>query len=411
MTEQQPQNPSTRERDRPPDKVFLSDANPHYVARAETVVDLRARILFHALLCDYLVIGDAQSLNNPLLRSVVAHEAGGEASPTDLAALLAAGRIRIARRSTLGSLTALRDDHAGRNVEDVPSPAYAELLDTLTAGHVMTYSGDGVAASFKSNVVEMLADGASRRDGYGSDYTGTLGLARAWAEREEVLLYHEIRVWKNRQPGATPGERQALRTLERISGVAYQKALPDALGLDVAAPRTLLADSRDAASTSVIAEELLPPVLLVPFVVGRLPVDVVIRALEHPARASVVAQLDLLRQGVAFDPSALMAALQNFTDDLTHDAMEALRGAGDEAALRALRTGEMRARIRLDTVADGTAPRARLDVIDVRDRSLAVNTLKLLTMPAAGFDNQPLAPTADGAADLDPEDRLVMNAS
>jgi hypothetical protein len=387
-----------------PDKAFLADANPHYVARPETVVDLRARILLHTLLCDYLVIGDSQSLNNPLLRSIVADETDDRATPRDLARLFEAGRLRIARRNNRESLSAVRADHASRRVKDVPSDAYATLLDTLTARHLITYSGDDVTASFKSNVVELLGEGI---DGAERDFADTLSRAQDWAVHEEVLLYHEIRDWSKQQPTDSPGQRQALARLESIASVAYQTALPDALGLDIAAPRSVLGLAGDLASSGAVAEVIVPPVMLVPFVIGRLPVDVVLEALGHPSRSTMVVQLDLIRQDLEFDHDALFSALQDFSDSLTRSALTALEQAHDDAALRVLHAQELRTRFRIDAVSSDQHPRARLDVIDVRDGHRVDGTLKILTMPTPGFADRPEKPPTGADITLDPEDRLI----
>ncbi|WP_095757826.1 hypothetical protein [Streptomyces xinghaiensis] len=48
-----------------PEKVYLSDVEIHRQSPIASAEDLRARVLFHVLLSDTLLVGDSQSLNTP----------------------------------------------------------------------------------------------------------------------------------------------------------------------------------------------------------------------------------------------------------------------------------------------------------------------------------------------------------
>src|SRR4051794_37213225 len=112
------------------DRVYLADADPHSLAGPTAAGDLRARIAFHSFLADHLVVGDSQSLNSPLLRLLlVADDTAANMRACALAALLRSGFLRVARRDSVDSFRPIRDGHAARDVEHVPTVAYSEWLD------------------------------------------------------------------------------------------------------------------------------------------------------------------------------------------------------------------------------------------------------------------------------------------
>ncbi len=47
------------------ERVYLSDVEIHRQSPIASAADLRARVLFHVLLTDTLLVGDSQSLNTP----------------------------------------------------------------------------------------------------------------------------------------------------------------------------------------------------------------------------------------------------------------------------------------------------------------------------------------------------------
>ena len=128
------------------ERVYLSDVEPHAAAPIDRAADLRTRVLLHVLFADTLLIGDSQSLNNRYFRALVSRKeaevvenaASGAVLP-DLAPLLLEGRIRVARRAGY-TLRRIRDEHETKNVDNVPSPDYADQLDAMTAAHAVPYA-------------------------------------------------------------------------------------------------------------------------------------------------------------------------------------------------------------------------------------------------------------------------------
>lgn len=380
------QRPTPVAVERPQDKVFLSDANPHYRPKADTPLDLRARILLHALLADQLVIGDSQSLTNPMLRRLVTATSGNKQlhRPHDLAALLQNGVLRIARRDSVPSFVAIRDDQYDRGVDDVPPREYAEWLDEVTKPHLINYTAKEVERSFKERVLKLL--GADLDVPSGTDYDQVLTKAIDWIREQDVLYYKALREWSTEYPIRSSGALEGLEAIEGAASIAYETALPDALKLDVAAPRNSFGRIYPADEYPVLAEAELSPVLLLPFVLGRLPIEVVIDALASSDRKKAVAQLDLLRRGEQFDQQALLGAISRFSEQL-HDLAIRSLSTRDPEAIAALQAREAYMRLRLDVDPDQEIHRATMKVVSLEQDRQVDNMFKLLTAPIPIVDD------------------------
>ncbi|MZE79788.1 hypothetical protein [Streptomyces xinghaiensis] len=378
-----------------PEKVYLSDVEIHRQSPIASAEDLRARVLFHVLLSDTLLVGDSQSLNTPLFRALVSsHEAGGQAVRSDLAPLLGSGRIRVACRDGQ-RLTAVRDAQKLRKVEHVPSAAYAELVDRMTHAHAVTYRLDAVSAAFKSGVIRLLEE--LTRDA-GGETRGTVEAALEFVRGQEPLYFKALRDWEESFRTNSSGSTEvvlAVAAVDRAAGESYRQALPHVLGAGTAAPRSV--ELPAAATRTVLERTSLPAGVLDGFLLGRLPVEVFLEATEQPSRGVLVRQLGLLRRGSRPDLSQLVEAMAEFSNWV------------QEAFVRAFRDTDERAR----AVLDGNHNLMRFGIFqDSLTGALGAG----LDMPAAGGEEDYLelqvvdrsVPAADGAAGIGALDARQM---
>ncbi|MFE6131099.1 hypothetical protein ACFQ6Q_23015 [Streptomyces sp. NPDC056437] len=300
------------------EKVFLSDVEIHRQSPFAKAADLRARVLFHVLLSDVLLIGDSQCLNTPLFRALVDPReaevaARNEAVRADLGTLLDGGRIRVARRDGQ-SLGAVRASQKLREVEHVPSAGYAEDMDRRTAAHPVSYQLDTVAAAFKAGVLALVEQ--ELRDA-GGETRRTLEAAHAFMSGEKPLFFKAIRDWedafRDASGGRTPEVILALGAVDRAAGEAYRQALPTVLGACTAAPRGAQAAIGSSTARVVQEQNALPAGMLDEFLLGRLPVEVFLEATEQPSRNAMVHELALLRRGDGPDPARLGEAVTEFS--------------------------------------------------------------------------------------------------
>jgi histone H3/H4 len=269
------------------ESVYLADAEPHLPEPFRAAADLRARVILHVLFADALVLGDSQSLNNPYLRQLLTTEAG---RPHDLAALIKDGHLRIARRSNVPSFLTIRNDHAEREVDNVPSPGYAAWLDDITGDHLIRYDGAEVAARFKSGFCDLLETQASGTDGL---QRAVLRQAHDWVQEQDHLLYKGIRDWKNAYPDRTTAALLALRKVEENASRAYREALPSTLNTAVADRRSMLRVGRQARAG--LAELQLPAALLSVSALSEVPIEVIQETLLLPSRRVALRELARIR--------------------------------------------------------------------------------------------------------------------
>ncbi len=370
------------------ERVYLSDVEIHRQSPIASAEDLRARVLFHVLLSDTLLVGDSQSLNTPLFRALVSsQEAVGHAVRSDLAPLLDSGRIRVACRDGQ-TLTAVRDAQKLRQVEHVPSAAYAELLDRMTHAHTVTYRLDAVSAAFKSGVIRLLEEQTQNATG---ETRATVEAALEFVRGQEPLYFKTIRDWEESFRTGSSGSTEvllALATVDRAAGESYRQALPHVLGAGTAAPRSVELPATTAART-VLERTTLSAGILDGFLLGRLPVEVFLEATEQPSRSVLVRQLGLLRRGSQPDLSQLVEAMAEFSTRM------------QEAFVRAFRDTDERAR----AVLDGNHNLMRFAISqDALTGALGAG----LDVPAADGDEDYLdlqvvdrsMPAAGGAADI-----------
>lgn len=294
-----------------PEKVYLSDVEIHLQSPIANAEDLRARVLFHAVLSDTLLIGDSQALNTPLFRALVSsQEAGGLGVRSDLAPLLSSGRIRVACRDGK-TLTAVRGDQQRRQVKNMPGAAYAELMDGITRAHVFSYRLDAVSAAFKAGVVRLLE--ARRRNAEGQT-RATFDAALDFVKEQEPLYFTAVKDWEESFRAESAGSAEvvlALAVVDRAAGESYREALPHVLEAGTAAPRLDLPTT--VATRTALKYTTLPGSILDGFLLGRLPVEVYLEAAEQPSRSVLVHELGLLRRGGQPDLSRLMEAMTEFS--------------------------------------------------------------------------------------------------
>lgn len=286
--------------------VYLADAEPHLPEPFRASADLRARVVLHALFADSLILGDSQTLNNPYLRQLLTTEA---VQSRDLAALMEAGHLRLARRSSVPSFLAIRDDHAERGVDNVPSRAYAEWLDEITADHLISYDIAEVTARFKSGLCARLKEKAARSD----EVQQTVLLqARDWVMGQDILLYKGVRDWQDAYPDRRPAALLALRAVEESTSLAYRSALPITLNAAVADRRSVLGIGLHDDSTSLV-ELQLPAILLSVSALSEVPIEVIQETMALQPRRLALQELARLRHERRAGPG-LLDAVADFAE-------------------------------------------------------------------------------------------------
>ncbi|MGV9559434.1 hypothetical protein [Streptomyces sp. NPDC003522] len=311
------------------EKVYLSDVEIHRQSPIASAQDLRARVLFHVLLSDTLLVGDSQSLNTPLFRALVSpDEADGQAVRSDLAPLLDSGRIRVACRDGQ-TLAAVRDAQGLRQVEHVPSASYAELMDRMTHARAVPYSLDAVSAAFTSGVIRLLEEQARNAAG---ETRRTVEAALEFVRGQEPLYFKALRDWEESFRTGSSGSTEvvlALAAVDRAAGESYRQALPHVLGAGTAAPRSV--EPPAAATRTVLERVTLPAGVLDSFLLGRLPVEAFLEAVEQPSRGVLVHQLGLLRRGGQPDLSQLVEAMDEFSAWMQEAFVRAFRDTDERA--------------------------------------------------------------------------------
>lgn len=379
-----------------PERVYLSDVEIHRQSPIASAADLRARVLFHVLLTDTLLVGDSQSLNTPPFRALVSsREAVGQAVRSDLAPLLDSGRIRIACRDGQ-SLAAVRDAQELRQVEHVPSAAYAALMDSLTRAHAVPYGLDAVSAAFKSGVVRLLEEQVHNARG---ETRRTLEAALEFVRSEEPLYFKSLRDWEESFRADSSGSTEvvlAMASVDRAAGESYRQSLPHALGAGTAAPRSV-GPSSTAAVHTLMESTTLHAGMLDGFLLGRLPVEVFLEATEQPSRGFLVRQLGLLRRGIQPDTSRLAEAVAEFSAWMREAFDRAFRDT-DERARAVLDGNRNLMRFSLSQDALTGALGAGLDV-PMADRDQDYLDLRVLDRSV---------PAADGAAGVGELDAWQM---
>ncbi|MFD3555729.1 hypothetical protein ACFWWA_27065 [Streptomyces goshikiensis] len=320
------------------ERIYLSDVEPHAAAPIDRASDLRSRVLLHVLFADTLLIGDSQSLNNKYFRALVSAEesrhvqwsAGSSALP-DLAQLLESGRLRVALREGK-TLHGIRDDHRGRNVENVPEPAYVAQLTAMSAAHSVPYNGTAVAAGFKAGVL-------ARIDAVSRDVTGgtrtVLDDARSWVEDQQPFDYKALKDWLGRYRAKNRGGSAdlilALQSVDEWAGESYRRALPSVLDIGMAGPRDGSGAIPADRSRRIMEEAGLPAAMLDNLLLSQLPLEVLLEAVEEPSRNTLVQELGRLRRGVQPDVAVLREAVGEFSSWMLEAFDRTFRATGGRA--------------------------------------------------------------------------------
>ncbi|MFD5819072.1 hypothetical protein [Streptomyces sp. NPDC127038] len=319
------------------EKVFLSDAEIHRESDFATAEDLRARVLFHVLFSDELLIGDSQCLNTPLFRALVSPaEARRHGVRGDLGQLLDNGRIQVARRDGL----TLREVHASQALREVkhrPDAGYADELDRRIRAHPVSYDFGAVAAAFKSGVLRLIGRRLSGTEGATYD---VLERAREWVTGQEPLYFNSVKNWVEgfrTADGSVPAALVlALEAVDRAAGEAYRQALPTVLGASTAASEGLEGLTDAATRRTVVERTGFAAGVLDPFLLGRIPVDVLLEATEQPSRTALVEELAVMKNGERPDLDRFQEAMAEFSG-WTREAFGRAFDATDERELAVLR--------------------------------------------------------------------------
>ncbi|MEU0936900.1 MULTISPECIES: hypothetical protein [unclassified Embleya] len=413
------------------DRIYLSDVDPHASSPVEKIDDLRARVVLHVLFADTLLIGDSQSLNNKYFRSLLSAEEAervrGErpfrdvaplADPlppaasaplSDLTPLLDRGHIRVARR--LGStLRELRDVLAAKGVENAAEPGYAAFLDDLTREHAVDYDGVMVSAAFKAGVLLRVEAGAEARTG---DARAVLGDLRAWAQEQRPLDYKALRdrlaTVRAGFPEASADVVSALTQVDKWAGESYRHALPEVLDAGLASPRDLPDLLPQSRSHRVLRLSGLPSAMLDETLLARLPVDVLLEALDQPARTALVGELGALRRGLAPDTALLGDAAGEFAAWMS-SAFTRLFAHSDDLAGARLRAERREMELHLHEDRESARFGAELSVRSTPEPMPAAEGSPNLSMTVVtGTDEeQPEQPARLPVSQLDPRERVMV---
>ena len=398
--------------------VFLSDVNLHVSYEYSQREDLRSRVLMTAVQAEPLILADSHSLNSPMLRSLFAVENGSNFRDIDLGELLRRGDIRVSRRSTIGpdnepvtSFRQIQADHLNRNVDNVPPPAYGDWLDEVSAGHVIEFSLDAVAANFKRGVLDRLDQQLSRvTTGAPATYVRTLRTVHDWAEEQPVLLYKSLRERYQRLLDEVRADRdiiEATDCVERSASAAYHLAVPMAIAIAVAGPRNdelpelsswITTTGRGAIESSLINDT----------VWQHIPVGAVIEILELDSRQKMLGELAEAKVAGSAPVDPLMGSIAAFADEL-HAVVERSFTGGSEVhrEVRASMVGselvaEMSAVLDESTGATG---------VRLHAANSARNLFDVLHMPVLGTSTQQYVEQSDRSKA--PNNRVVagMNVS
>jgi hypothetical protein len=306
---------------------------------------LRARILLHLLFTDRLVIPDSQILNNPHLRQLVSpHEAAGPL-PADLDEFVVAGRLAIARRDTMPSLAELHEWQVANRMPDVATPEYARLIDGMVGDQALTWSFEQVSTAFKAGAVA----GLRANLGISPEDDRVTEQALRWVERQDVLYYSEFLRWKENVSGVLDGV--AVDRVDRIITIAYGLSVPKTLHLDSAAPAG--ADSpfehlvleTEADSDRQAESDAVECFTINPFVLARVPAEVILAAVESDERQRIMAEFAKARGGDQPDWSVIANAFPELMTNLNIATLRHLQGEGMDRAVAELRSIRPRARL------------------------------------------------------------------
>ncbi|HEY7224108.1 MAG TPA: hypothetical protein VH561_11030 [Micromonosporaceae bacterium] len=312
---------------------------------------LRARILLHLLFTDRLVIPDSQILNNVALRGLLWPQAQTSAAPSDLGDMVTDGRLVIARRDIRPSLTELRAWQASRGsvMPNVPTEEYTRyvdaLLDRLPADHVLTWNFDQVRTGYKTSALRLL-----RRHGedLGQQDRAT-DVAIDWVESQETLLYSEFLEWK--RSVARVLDPVALTQVDHLVAAAYQLNFASTNDLDMAGPddksspfgHVRLDDEQIAHETTADCYAING------FVLSRVPVPVILAAIESRPRQAILAEFDKARLGAVPEWHTVENAFQELMEKLNIAVLKLLDST-DLAKAREV-FHEVRPKVRLRWVA------------------------------------------------------------
>lgn len=350
--------------------AYLSDTAPRGVAGRHGgapdpvggAVALRAKIMLHLLFTDRLVVGDAQALTNPTLRALLWPGDEFPGCPADLAALLHSGNLLVAKRDSEESLRTLRDWEAEHEVEHTPSAEYAELLDAETEGRLLTYGSADVSETFRLGVIDQLTDLA---DASPPHEAATITEVRDWVRSRETFLYNDFRKWRRGRP-----EERLLDRVDRFIAIPYALSLPRSLALDYVGP----VDPNSLFTVVKLAERDGYPLgdygvdekspegracyCVNTTVLGQLPVDFVLEAMQMSERAELLAELRKPREGRDLDWDRVVGSFGAMMDALNGATIHYLQEHRLEDALALLRTDPPQWRLNLSrnfltqTVAD-----------------------------------------------------------
>jgi hypothetical protein len=248
--------------------------------------------------------------------------------PQDLYELTEMGLLAPALRREYGSLTALRQEHAARRVENVPDEAYTRLIDEKSKGAAELYDLKVVAQAFRERVLEALDD--PNNVGRGKIGRRVRDLVKDWVLGQDPLLFAALRGWMKEQRDAGRLTERDYRIVDRMVAEAYRYNVGIALNknLDVSLshrrdlyPVTLsmgsgieeARDRRPAPRPVTRQIEIRPTVYLAQPVLARVPAAALAAVRRHSQyRPKVAGALEVFRATRSIDLDAFAGDLETY---------------------------------------------------------------------------------------------------
>jgi hypothetical protein len=226
----------------------------------------------------------------------------------------------------------------------VATPEYARLVDELVGDQALTWSFEQVSTTFKTGTLAALraSRGISRVDDRVTD------LALAWVESQDVLYYRDFLKWMDR---ARDLDASAVRHVNRVITIAYGLSVPKTLHLDSAAPAGSdspfehLVLEAEATSDQQAELEAVDCFTINPFVLARVPAEIIMAAVESDERQRIMAEFAKGRLGGRPDWNVIANAFPELMTNLNAATLRYLAGEGMDRAVAELRSIRPKAKL------------------------------------------------------------------
>lgn len=308
--------------------LFLTEVDIHH---PKPLLDenLRAYIVQHSLFFEKCVVGDSQFNNNPNFRNLMwEKEANTQPAthPRDLWELAEKGFLVPAIRNEYGSLTALRKDHANRNVEHLPLEAYSTMMDEKLGNKIETYNIKDVSVAFRERVLEALD--SEDNVGRGKISQKIALLVKDYVLKQDPLLFDSFRKWMQVQIGAGSMNERDYYLVDRLTAGAYRHNVAIALNKNLDIPISKKRDifpisitmgnlEKEQGDKKIQTIHIRPSVVLSQKILGQIPASVLVEIKKrNPHYSRIVMAMENFRSTNAMDLEKFAGDLERYLADL-----------------------------------------------------------------------------------------------